>query len=134
MSTDNENQKPVRPVVGMYSFFSPNPTPLARFWAELMGLPVADGATEDLVMLDLDHEVAEQTWIFERRDATTGPTAPVALDIGSQDESSWAAVAERAEDLGAKRVADREEGGVRWVEMTDPDGNRFRVFAPRPLG
>lgn len=132
MSTENKSNS-VRPVVGMYSFFTSNPTALASFWADLMGLPVADGATEDLVMLDFDHEVAAQTWIFERRDADAGPTAPIALDIGSQDESSWALVADRAEELGANRVADREEDGVRWVEMTDPDGNRFRVFAPRPL-
>lgn len=133
MSTENDSNTSVRPVVGMYSFFSPDPAPLANFWADLMGLPVADGATEDLVMLDLDHEVAAQTWIFERRAADSGPAAPIALDIGSHDENSWAAVADRAEELGAKRVADRDEGGVRWVDMTDPDGNRFRVFAPRPV-
>ncbi|MEV8029772.1 hypothetical protein AB0O43_18055 [Cellulosimicrobium funkei] len=30
------------------------------------------------------------------------------------------------------RVAEHEESGVRWIDMRDPDGNRFRVFAPRP--
>ena len=132
MSTGENDRNSVRPVVGMYSFFSPNPGRLAQFWADLMQLPVAEGATDDLVMLDFNHEVGPQTWIFERREAAGQPVAPVGLDIGSQAEDTWRQVAERAETLGARRVADLEENGVRWVEMTDPDGNRFRVFGPRP--
>lgn len=121
-----------RPVVGMYSFFSPDPARNARFWAELMGLPVAPGATDDLVMLDLDHEVAPQTWIFQRAQAAAG-VAPVGLDIGIDDES-WSEIADRAESLGAERVRECDDGGVRWIEMEDLDRNRFRVFAPRPVG
>jgi hypothetical protein len=93
---------------------------------------VAEGVTDDLVMLDLNHELAPQMWIFERQDAAGRAVASVGLDIGSQDEEAWTQVAERAEARGAKRVADREETGVCWLEMKDPDGNRFRVFAPRP--
>jgi catechol 2,3-dioxygenase-like lactoylglutathione lyase family enzyme len=122
---------PVRPVVGMYSFFSPDPNRLARFWADLMQLPVAEGTTDDLVMLDFNHQVSPQTWIFQRQDVGSKAVAAISLDIGSQDEGTWTQVATRAEELGAERVADREETGVRWIEMKDPDGNRFRVFAPR---
>ncbi|MGC5627047.1 VOC family protein [Georgenia sp. Z1344] len=121
------------PVIGMMSMLSPDPRRLGTFWSELMGLPIADGATDDLVMLDLDHEVSPITWIIERSDdVATGP-APVALDIGNEDDAAWHEVADRAEELGAERVAEREEDGVRWIEMRDPDGNRFRVFAARPV-
>ena len=121
------------PVVGMISMMSPDPRRLAAFWSELMGLPITDGASDDLVMLDFDHEVGPITWILERSDDVAAGTAPVALDIGSQDEDTWRDVADRAEGLGAQRVAEHEESGVRWIEMRDPDGNRFRVFAPRPV-
>lgn len=122
-----------RPVIGMISMMSPDPSRLAAFWSELMGLPIADGASDDLVMLDFDHEVGPITWILERSSNVTASTAPVALDIGSQNENSWREVADRAEALGAQRVAEHEQGGVRWIQMRDPDGNRFRVFAPRPV-
>lgn len=121
-----------RPVIGMISMMSPGPRRLAAFWSELMGLPIAAGASEDLAMLDFDHEVGPITWILERSDDVAAGTAPVALDIGSQDETRWREVADRAEGLGAQRVAEHEQDGVRWIEMRDPDGNRFRVFAPRP--
>nr|WP_281361981.1 VOC family protein [Nakamurella aerolata] len=111
---------------------SPGPRRLAAFWSELMELPIADGASDDLVMLDFDHEAGPITWIIERSDDVAAGIAPVALDVGSQDETSWREVADRAEGLGAQRIAEHEQESVRWIEMRDPDGNRFRVFAPRP--
>jgi len=120
-------------VVGMYSFFTPDPRRLATFWADLMGLPIASGATEELVMLDFDHQVGPVTWIFERREeAAPQTTAPLALDIGVGGGRHWTKVADRAEALGAERIEQREVEGVRWIELRDPDGNRFRVFGPRP--
>ncbi|NNG37385.1 VOC family protein [Nakamurella aerolata] len=121
-----------RPVIGMISMMSPGPRRLAAFWSELMELPIADGASDDLVMLDFDHEAGPITWIIERSDDVAAGIAPVALDVGSQDETSWREVADRAEGLGAQRIAEHEQESVRWIEMRDPDGNRFRVFAPRP--
>lgn len=123
-----------RVIVGMYSLLSPDPQRLASFWSQLMGLPIADGANDDLVMLDFDHEVTSTTWIIQRStDAPSGPS-PVALDLGIEnaDESSWREAADRAEALGAVRVGEQEHDGVRWIDLRDPDGNRFRVFAPRP--
>ena len=123
-----------RVIVGMYSFLSPDPRRLGAFWSQLMSLPIADGATDDLVMLDFDHEVTPMTWIIQRAtDAFSGP-APVALDLGIEnaDEASWREAADRAESLGAERVGEQEHDGVRWIDMRDVDGNRFRVFAPRP--
>ncbi|GAA1936189.1 hypothetical protein GCM10009775_30110 [Microbacterium aoyamense] len=121
-----------RPIVGMLHFLSPEPRRLARFWSELMRLPIADGATDDLVMLDFDHVVTPTTWIFGRATDAARGRAPLGLDIGVQDADTWADVATRAEALGAERVGEHEDGGIQWIEMNDPDGNRFRVFAPRP--
>lgn len=117
-------------IVSMYSLVSPDPQRIARFWSELVGLPIAPDASEDLVMLDLDHVVGPITWVIERDQPASGK-APFALDLTVED-GQWAAAAERAESLGAQRMADRDDDGVRWIEMRDPDGNRFRIFAPRP--
>lgn len=123
-----------RSTIGMISIMTPDPRRLGAFWSELMGLPIADGASDDLVMLDFDREVGSITWILERCADVAVGTAPVALDIHPEhgDESRWREVADRAEERGAERVAERADSGVQWIEMRDPDGNRFRVFAPRP--
>jgi hypothetical protein len=31
--------------------------------------------------------------------------------------------------LGARRLGDFDEGGARWVTLTDPEGNEFDVLA-----
>lgn len=122
-----------RAVVGMYSFQTPNPVDLARFWGDLMGLPLVE-AGPDLVMLDLEHSVAPQTWLFQRGDRQPGD-GPLRLDLTTgidADADAWVALADRAEDLGAVRGERHEVDGVRWIDLRDPDGNPFRVFAPRP--
>lgn len=55
-----------RIVVGMYSFKTTDPIKLAIFWGQLMDLPLADGASDDLAMLDFHHQHGSVTWMFER--------------------------------------------------------------------
>jgi len=121
-----------RAVVGMYSFKTPDPLRLASFWGALMGLPIADGASETLAMLDFEQEQAPVTWLFERATTTSEATGRLGLDIRGDAGVDWRAVADRAEELGATRDEEHEQDGLRWVEMRDPDGNPFRVFSPRP--
>lgn len=122
-----------RPVVGMYAFRSPDPRRLAAFWAELMELPLSEHSTDELVMLDFDHHVGSVTWLFELDPSVGGTPSRISLDIGRQTEDGWHEVADRAEKAGALRKAEHESGGARWIEMNDPDGNPFRVHAPRPV-
>jgi catechol 2,3-dioxygenase-like lactoylglutathione lyase family enzyme len=131
MSTHDSTSAPV--TLGMFSFRTPDPHRLARFWSELVGLPAADGATDDLVMLDLDHEVGPQTWLFERTDEAAASDR-LGLDLSPHDDEAWRTLAYRAERLGGSRVCDNDQGGVQWVDMHDPEGNRFRVFPPRRPG
>ncbi|GAA4514078.1 VOC family protein [Brevibacterium yomogidense] len=121
------------PVVGMYSFQTTDPIALATFWGQLMGLPLAEGASDEFAMLDFHHERGAVTWMFEQADRLDDSShGRVGLDLSLADEELWATVADRAQDLGAVRVSEHEESGVRWIAMRDPDGNPFRVFAPRP--
>jgi len=118
-------------VVGMYAFTTPDPMRLANFWGKLMDLPLAEGASSELAMLNLDHDHGPITWLFQRSTEPAEPGhAPLGLDISTQG-GDWEQAADRAEALGATRGADRELNGTRWIEMRDPDGNPFRVFAPR---
>lgn len=120
------------PRVGMYAFRTADPVRLATFWGTLMGLPMAPGASPELAMLDFDHEVGSVTWMFEPLDGDEPATrGRIGLDLGG-DNLDHLATATRAEELGATRVSEHEEDGVRWVVMNDPDGSPFRVFAPRP--
>jgi glyoxalase superfamily protein len=128
--TDQRSVSTGRPAVGMYSFKTADPIRLATFWGGLMGLPVADGASEQLAMLDFDHEHSPVTWLFERTTRTSEADGRLSLDI--HNDADWRGVADRAEQLGATRDGEREQDGARWIEMRDPDGNPFRVFAPRP--
>ncbi|HKE66618.1 MAG TPA: VOC family protein [Micromonosporaceae bacterium] len=121
-----------RPVVGMYAFRSANPRRLASFWAEVMELPVSENSTDQLVMLDFDHQVAPVTWLFQLDTSASNASSRLSLDIGRQTEEGWREVADRAERAGAARKSEHELGGTRWIEMDDPDGNPFRVMAPRP--
>lgn len=98
-----------------------------------MGLPLAEGASDEFAMLDFHHERGPITWMFERAaPLEDSPDGRLGLDISLDDEEQWASVADRAQELGALRVSAHEESGVRWIEMRDPDRNPFRVFAPRP--
>lgn len=84
-------------------------------------------------MLDFDHQYGPVTWPFERADPTDGLRyGRVAIDIHTDDDASWATAADWAESLGATRVSQNEQAGARWIQLRDPDGNPFRVFAPRP--
>lgn len=124
-----------RPLVAMYAFRSTDPVRLARFWGRLMDLPLAAGASDQLAMLDFDQQHGPVTWMFEPTTGLEGQGRGwLGLDLTTGQESEWMAVADRAETLGAVRVSHHDEDGIRWIEMRDPDGNPFRVFAPRAQG
>ncbi|ONK15450.1 VOC family protein [Streptomyces sp. MP131-18] len=115
--------------VGMYSFDCRDAAALAGFWADVLMRSVDEGATQAFAMIGFEGD--GPTWMFHQ------PTGELAvgdnrlmLDLGGGDD--WAEQADRVEALGAERVSDNEQDGVRWVVFRDPEGNTFRIFAPRP--
>ncbi|HEU4425342.1 MAG TPA: VOC family protein [Pilimelia sp.] len=101
---------------------------LARFWSEVLELPVDDGASRDLAMINVTHDHGPITWIFQRGDEIPAGVNRIAIDLTSED---WEAQADRFVAAGAARLSAHNVGGVRWVELTDIEGNLFRIFAPR---
>jgi hypothetical protein len=90
---------------------------LARFWAALLDRPIADESADDYVQVQ-----ATPPWTFVNvpEQKTAKNRLHVDLDVADLD-----AAAARAEELGATRAGDFDEGGYRWVTLNDPEGNEF---------
>jgi predicted enzyme related to lactoylglutathione lyase len=115
--------------VGMYSFDCRDAAALAGFWARVLKRDVDDGATQAFAMIGFDED--GPTWMFHQPagELPSGPNR-LMLDLGGGPD--WSEQADRVAALGARRVSDNEQDGVRWVVFEDPEGNTFRIFAPRP--
>ncbi|AFU01149.1 VOC family protein [Nocardia brasiliensis] len=116
--------------VGMFSFDCRDAAALAEFWAAVLQRTVDPGATTEFATIGFDG--GGPTWMFHRPDGepAAGPNR-LMLDLGG--EPDWAEQADRIEALGAERISDNDLDGVRWVVFHDPEGNTFRIFAPRPV-
>ncbi|MQA73657.1 MAG: VOC family protein [Solirubrobacterales bacterium] len=114
--------------VGMYSFDCRDAAKLADFWSRVLERPVDTAATSEYATIGLDGE--GPTWMFVRSADPGEGRNRLMLDLGGEDD--WQQQADRVEGLGAERVADHQVDRVRWVEFRDPEGNTFRIFAPRP--
>jgi predicted enzyme related to lactoylglutathione lyase len=115
--------------VGMYSFDCRDAAALAGFWSRVLMRPVDSGATAAFATIGFDDD--GPTWMFHQPpgELPTGDNR-LMLDLGGEED--WAEHADRVEALGAQRVSDNEQDGVKWVVFRDPEGNTFRIFAPRP--
>ena len=115
--------------VGMYSFDCRDAAELAQFWSRVLLRPVDPGATPGFATIGFDGD--GPTWMFHQPagQLATGDNR-LMLDLSGGDD--WQQQADRVEGIGAERVSDNEQDGIRWVVFRDPEGNTFRVFAPRP--
>jgi hypothetical protein len=107
--------------VGMYSFDCRDAAALASFWSRVLMRPVDPGATPAFATIGFNNN--GPTWMFHQPsgELATGDNR-LMLDLGG--ENDWAGQAER--------VSDNEQDDIRWVVFRDPEGNTFRIFAPRP--
>lgn len=99
---------------------------LAGFWSAVLDLPIDEG-----------EPAPSPFFATVGRSAPDGPTLMfiqvpegktvknrVHLDLSAPDR---AAEVERLVGLGATVVHDKDEWGVRWTTLTDPEGNEFCV-------
>ncbi|GAA4705202.1 VOC family protein [Pseudonocardia yuanmonensis] len=109
---------------------SADPRRLARFWAELLGWPVAHEAADEV-----DVRSPHAPWTFDL--VFVPVTEPrngknrIHLDLASSSPGHQLELVERAVRLGA-RPADVGQHAVPWVVLADPEGNEFCVLEPRP--
>lgn len=106
---------------------------VARFWSAAIDRPLDDGAdsgfasigfagrrdTAGWAPVEPDHD---PTWLFARVPEPKSVKNRVHLDLVAEDLEAETA---RLVELGATRVADREEYGYTWTLMRDPEGNEF---------
>ncbi len=95
---------------------------LARFWAEVLGRPVDEGASEFFARLPAAED--EPMLMFIQVPEGKAAKNRLHLDIDSND---LAADIDRLVGLGAVLDYERDQWGVHWATLTDPEGNEFCI-------
>ena len=114
--------------IAAVTFDCENAATLARFWSEVLGRSVDEGqpeAGEFFASIGRGGSPGDGPVLMFIKVAE-GKTAKnrVHLDLGTADR---AAEVERLVSLGATAVHDKDEWGVRWTTLSDPEGNEFCV-------
>lgn len=113
--------------IGMYSFETTDAAALAGFWSEVTSKPVDPGATPEYATLDFN---VGPTWMFVKvAEPATGKNRFI-LDLTADPYDDE--VRRIRAIAGVTFDGSHEDQGVRWSVFRDPDGNTFRLFAPRP--
>ncbi|HEX3333450.1 MAG TPA: VOC family protein [Acidimicrobiales bacterium] len=99
----------------------------ARFWSDVLGRPLDDESTEEFASIGVFGEgTGETAWMF--LPVPEGKTLKNRChpDLITPDLEAEIA---RLVGLGASRHSEHSENDVRWVTLTDPEGNEFDVIA-----
>jgi predicted enzyme related to lactoylglutathione lyase len=106
---------------------------VGQFWSEALGRPLDPDSNSEFASIGftarreaggwrpVDRE-DDPTWLFAKVPEKKAVKNRVHPDVITDDVEAEIA---RLVQLGASRVADREEYGYRWTLMTDPEGNEF---------
>jgi hypothetical protein len=105
------------------TFDCSDPQDLAAFWAQALGKPVDDGASEFFASID-DADPAQPSWFFIRVPESKSTKNRLHVDVTADDREAEVA---RLMSLGATKQSDHDEWGAVWTVMTDPYGNEFCV-------
>jgi predicted enzyme related to lactoylglutathione lyase len=104
---------------------------LAGFWSQVLGRAVDPGATKEFAAIGLAAGAnGRPVWMFHKVPETKTAKNRSHVDLVTAD---LGAEVDRVVQLGASRLADLEEGGVKWTTLTDPAGNEFDLVA-QPAG
>jgi hypothetical protein len=106
---------------------------VGRFWSAAIGRPLDPGAVSEFASIGFHgrreregwgpvEPEADPTWLFAQVPEPKAVKNRMHLDVVAADLEAEIA---RLVELGATRVADREEYGYTWTLMADPEGNEF---------
>lgn len=98
---------------------------LARFWSQLLGRPLDNGANPEIASIGMSAPTPPRL-VFVQVPEAKQVKNRVHVDLVATD---LAAAVERALDLGAARLGDHADGGYQWTTLTDPEGNEFDIVA-----
>ncbi|GAB10677.1 hypothetical protein GOARA_061_01170 [Gordonia araii NBRC 100433] len=111
--------------VGMITFDTIDPVPLARWWAKQTDGTIVE--ENDGWFVTVATGEGKPMLAFQKVDDPTPGKNRLHLDLVSADREAEVA---RLLDDGATLVARREMPGFEWATLADPDGNQFCVSGP----
>ncbi len=98
---------------------------LADFWAAVLRREVDTDATAEFASIGLAGEApARPHWMFIKVAESKQAKNRVHVDLISHARDHEV---DRILALGARHLADLDEGGVQWTTLADPEGNEFDV-------
>jgi predicted enzyme related to lactoylglutathione lyase len=107
------------------TFDCSDPSGLANFWSEVLGLPVDPDASDGFASIG-QSVAAQPSWMFIKVPEAKAAKNRFHVDLASAD---WSADVERVVALGATRIGEYDEAGAQWVTLADPEGNEFDIVA-----
>jgi predicted enzyme related to lactoylglutathione lyase len=114
--------------ISAVTFDCANAATLAQFWSSALGRSIDPGQEENGTYFAsigrADPTPGEPVLMFIQVPEAKTAKNRVHLDLNATDR---AAEVERLVGLGATVVHDKDEWGVRWTTLTDPEGNEFCV-------
>jgi Glyoxalase-like domain len=111
-----------------------NAATLARFWSGVLERSIDPDASEEFASkfasIGLqDAGAARPGLMFNKVPEGKAVKNRVHLDLVA---AALETEVDRLLALGAHRLGDFDQGGARWVTLTDPEGNEFDVLAEGP--
>lgn len=113
--------------LGAVTFDCADALALAQFWSAVLEHPVDAGGSEDFAAIGLsdDHKL-RPAWLFLKVPEAKMAKNRFHPDLTSPDQP---AEVDRVVALGATRLGDFDEAGIRWTTLTDLEGNEFDIAA-----
>ncbi len=103
-------------------------TVVGGFWAAVLGRPLDDDASPFFASIGLGDSSRIAYMFIQVPEGKSGKNR-VHLDLDSDDV---AAEVERVITLGATHIHDKDEYGMHWTTLADPEGNEFCIGSPHP--
>jgi catechol-2,3-dioxygenase len=107
---------------------APDSSALGRFYAELLGMELTHDGPESALVAGGGKSLMFQQVIGYTPPQWPDPAHPqqAHLDVIVDDPDHLKAVAARAQELGASRLAE----GATWITLADPAGHPFDLSIP----
>jgi len=107
---------------------STDPSPIAHWWAELLGWRITHEDDEEIVLEppeDSPEDGVSPDILFLRVPEPKTGKNRLHIDLRPVDQAAEVA---RAEAMGATRVDIGQGADKTWVVLADPDGNEFCIL------
>ena len=106
------------------TFDCTEPMRIAAFWAAALGRQVDDGASSFFASIGKTASDGSVAMLFLAVPEPKSAKSRMHLDTHGDDRETEVV---RLVSLGATRIAEKDEWGIRWTVMNDPEGNEFCI-------